>query len=119
MISARLALRDAVAAGLAFGGDGSAGSGYAVRLDTQGGEQGQVSLVALPERRVCQNRWWPVGKSGELHLRILVVRGMVDVYVDGILVINVHLNGLRGGGIAPFAEGGTARCLALEVRTAI
>jgi ribose 5-phosphate isomerase len=44
---------------------------------------------------------------------------MVDVYVDGILVINVHLNGLRGGGIAPFAEGGTARCLALEVRTAI
>jgi beta-fructofuranosidase len=118
MISARLALHDAVAAGILVGGDESAAPGYAVRLDTQGGEQGQVSLVALPERRVCQNRWWPVGKSGELLLRILVVRGMVDVYVDGILVINFHLNGLRGGGIATFADGGTARCPALEVRTA-
>jgi len=42
-------------------------------------------------------------------LRLLVVNGMVDVYVDDVLVINYYLPKLGNGGVSLVSREGTCR----------
>jgi len=118
MIRVTVALGDAGAAGVAFGQAGDRQRRYLALIDANGGEEGQVRLMAAPEMESRQDRWWPV-QQGEAHaLRLLVVNGMVDIYLDDVLVINYYLPDLEPGGVSLFAAGEGVRFTDLEHRSA-
>jgi len=118
LITATLALQTAAAAGIVLENDDASGDSYTVTLDTQGGESGQLSLRTLSDGRVLQNRWWPIGKGGTYTVRLLLVDGMLDVYLDDLLLINFYIKDLSSSSISLFAEGGTARCTSFECSSA-
>lgn len=118
MIEVTLTLDDSAAAGVAFGQAHIGEGGYLALLDTRGGEEGLVRLVSAPDMASRQGRWWPVQGGGTYRLRLLVVHGMVDVYLDDVLVINYYLKDLGSGAVSLFARGGGVRFVDLEYRSA-
>jgi len=119
MIGATVALGDGDAAGVAFGQARAGEGGYLALLDTHGGEEGRVCLVSALDMASRQDRWWPVRKGGTYRLRLLVVHGMVDIYVDDVLVINYYLKDLSPGGVSLFVRGDSVRFMDLEYRSAV
>jgi len=118
MIRVTVALGDAGSAGVAFGQADDPQRGYLALMDTRGGEEGQVRLVSTPDMESRQDRWWPVRKGGTHTLRLLVVHGMVDIYLDDVLVVNHYLPDLKSGGVSLFAGGPGVRFADLEHRSA-
>ena len=91
-------LKDAQAAGIAFGN-------YQALLDTAG----QVSLVEAATSKAVQNRLWPIQHATAHPLRLVVVNGMVDVYLDDVLVLNYYLPKLGNGGVSLVSREGIGR----------
>jgi hypothetical protein len=106
MITARVELKGAQAAGFTFG-QTTSNCGLAVEIVTEGGAPGQVSLTSL-DGKAIQNRHWPIQAGGVHTLRLVVVEQMVDVYVDDSLVINRCVPELRAGAIGLTSRSGIA-----------
>ena len=98
MVNAIVDLKDAKAAGIAFGN-------YQALLDTAG----QVSLVEAATKKAVQNRLWPIQPATPYHLRLLVVNAMVDIYVNEVLVINYYLPQLSKSGVSLVSREGACR----------
>lgn len=98
MVTATVELKDAIAAGIAFGN-------YQVLLDSRG----KVSLVDEATGKTVQDRLWPIRPSGAYKLRLVVVESMVDVYVDDLLVMDYYLAGRVAGRVSPASREGAGR----------
>lgn len=114
-VNATLHLNTATAAGLEFG-SAAERRGYTALLDTAGGPQGQVSLLSAADGVALQHRHWPIRGGGAYRLRLLVVHGMVDIYVNDVLVLNFFLPGLKPGALALVARGGQVSFSGIDYR---
>jgi len=116
MISAEVTFRGAEAAALAvrYSGRGTAGPAYLAVLDAVNSE---VSLVRAPDLLPIQLRRWPIDSGRITKLRVLEVAGMLDMYVDDVLVIQCYDKSFTEGGVALLARGGAARFTSIVHRS--
>jgi len=98
MVTAIVELKDAKAAGIAFGN-------YLALIDSAG----QVSLVDAAAGKTIQDRLWPIVPAGTYKLRLVMANEMVDVYVDDVLVIDYYLAEVGNGGVSLVTREGTRR----------
>lgn len=102
-------------AGLAFGikGDDAFGGAYIVLLDEEAGE---IMLTRTRQFPVVEVRKWPVIRGKSYRLKVLVVDGVTEVYVDNVLALQAFLPGLKTGRLGLFVEQGTARFEGIAAR---
>jgi len=107
MIQATVELRTAQAAGIVFNRESSAGFSHGLLALLDAG-RGEVALLQLPGFLPLQQRQWPVSRTGPHHLRVIFVDGMVEVYVDDVLILNHFAANVVGGLTGLFIQDGEA-----------
>lgn len=117
MITAEVKLFDTTAAGLAFGQKQERNQGYALIIQTIDSVNGLVSLISTLDRKSYQDRYWVFKKDGSQSIRLIVVNGMVEAYINEVMVINFFLPELKNGVVSLLAQGGSARFRNLEYKT--
>jgi len=68
-----------------------------------------ATLIAAATSKPVQNRFWPIVPSGTYKLRLVVVNGMVDIYVDDVLVTDYYIADMGDGRVSLVSREGTCR----------
>jgi sucrose-6-phosphate hydrolase SacC (GH32 family) len=93
-------------AGIGFGPQGEAGAALAL-LAVAEGHPGLVKLTTADGATLADRRW-SLAPNRQYRLRLVVVREMVEVYVDDVLAIDFFLPQLKRGRIALVGRGDAA-----------
>jgi hypothetical protein len=117
MITADVKIIDASAAGLSFGQKHEENQGYALIIKMVDGINGLVSLISTADMKSYQDRYLVYKKDEPQTIRLIVVNGMVEAYINEVMVINFFLPDLKDGGVSVIAQGGPAQFKNLEYKT--
>ena len=110
MIRARVTLLSAERAGFALPGSPT-DDGVLAFLDSEA----RATVVTYPKGK--QKILWNVEPGGTYIVRLVVVREMIDLFVNEELVINCFTDELMSGAISYFVEGGEAEFSEMELWT--
>jgi len=76
-----------------------------------------VSWPGAAASKPVQNRIWPISPAGAYKLRLVVVNGMVDIYVDDVLVMDYYIADMGDGRVSLVSQEGTCRFDDVSYRT--
>ncbi|MHC4194102.1 MAG: glycoside hydrolase family protein, partial [Planctomycetota bacterium] len=118
MITAKVDLHTAEAAGIAFGRKDGPEPFLLVRIDCTAGPEGLVSIERLEDKEVIQKRETKIARKGAYNLRAIVCGEIIKFYVDERLILTQYAAGIEAGEVYLYARQGEARYQKLKYYTA-